>query len=334
MIALKNQLPSLLSSTANVAKRATEIAADLGIREIESTLRATLANPAAEGPERAASLVALGRVGIDSLDQLVEPLLNDNSAEVRAAARHQLADYDVAGALKILARPTTLPTRVERQQAMLTLSTIQSPHVDNILLDAINRLYFPDQVPADMRLDIQQAASSRKSEQVQAALKFYRESRRGPLGALIDCLEGGNAERGREIFLYRTEVSCVRCHKVQGQGGAVGPELDGIGATKELKYLLESVLLPNSAIAKGFQSVALVDLDGRVLTGVVRAEDDRQIELISSEGRRTIIPKDQIEVRKEAKSPMPEDLIKRLSPTDIRDLVAFLASLKKLPTEH
>jgi quinoprotein glucose dehydrogenase len=331
--AVRSQLPALLDSNQKIVAEALDLAASLGIREVESALRQSLATLETPADQRARALAALGRIGAEQLDKLVQPLLSDESPRLRAAAHQQLASYDAAAALKLLARPTRLPTRVERQQAMSTLAGMASPSVDNIMLDAINRLYFPEQVPADMRLDIQLAASSRKSQQVQSALKFYRQSRRGPLGAMIDCLEGGDIERGREIFLYRTEVSCVRCHKAAGRGGDVGPPLDRIGADKDLKYLLEAVLLPNAAIAKGFQSVSLIDHDGRVLSGVVRSENDTTIELISAEGRRLTIPKDQVDVRKEAKSPMPEDLAKRLSTSDIRDLVAFLASLKAAPQQ-
>jgi len=331
--AVRSQLPALLDSNQKIVAEALDLAASLGIREVESALRQSLATLETPADQRARALAALGRIGAEQLDKLVQPLLSDESPRLRAAAHQQLASYDAAAALKLLARPTRLPTRVERQQAMSTLAGMASPSVDNIMLDAINRLYFPEQVPADMRLDIQLAASSRKSPQVQSALKFYRQSRRGPLGAMIDCLEGGDIERGREIFLYRTEVSCVRCHKAAGRGGDVGPPLDRIGADKDLKYLLEAVLLPNAAIAKGFQSVSLIDHDGRVLSGVVRSENDTTIELISAEGRRLTIPKDQVDVRKEAKSPMPEDLAKRLSTSDIRDLVAFLASLKAAPQQ-
>ena len=60
----------------------------------------------------------------------------------------------------------------------------------------------------------------------------------------------------------------MRCHKIAGRGGDVGPDLSKIGGEKTRAYLLESIVLPNKAIAKNFESVEVV---GQLL-GVGHAE--------------------------------------------------------------
>ena len=96
-------------------------------------------------------------------------------------------------------------------------------------------------------------------------------------------LVGGDAEAGRRIFQSKAEVSCLRCHKIQGVGGEVGPDLSGIGQA-ERDYLLESIVAPNKQIAKGFDTLVLTLNNGKTLTGVLESEDSREVRLMTAEG--------------------------------------------------
>ena len=122
----------------------------------------------------------------------------------------------------------------------------------------------------------------------------------------------------------RSEVSGVRCHKYEGRRGDVGPILDKLGGEKDRKYLLEAIVKPNAAIAKNFESLTVVDLNGLITTGVVKANNDEFVELLTAEGKLIRITQEDIDFQKQSKSPMPEDLIKHLSLDDVRDLVEFL----------
>jgi putative membrane-bound dehydrogenase-like protein len=61
-----------------------------------------------------------------------------------------------------------------------------------------------------------------------------------------------DAVRGENIFLKHQTAACNRCHQVGGEGGVIGPALDGIGSRKEKDYLLESLLEPGATIAEGY----------------------------------------------------------------------------------
>ena len=104
------------------------------------------------------------------------------------------------------------------------------------------------------------------------------------LAAYREALVGGDAEAGRRIFFERSEVSCVRCHKVGGVGGEVGPDLTGIGAKQKRDYLLESIVYPSKQIAKGYETVELVLTTGQVRSGILKGEDDRVVRLMTAEG--------------------------------------------------
>src|SRR5262249_42871765 len=144
------------------------------------------------------------------------------------------------------------------------------------------------------------------------------------LSAYREALSGGDAERGRNIFFNKTEVSCLRCHTVQGQGGAVGPDLTGIGTKQKREYLLEAIVDPNRQIAKGFESVIISLKNGKLVSGILKSEDDKEVRLMTPEGQTVLVPKDQIDERQAGKSPMPEDVSKYLSKRELRDLVEFL----------
>ena len=90
------------------------------------------------------------------------------------------------------------------------------------------------QVPAEVQLDLLDAAEKRQDEAVTAKLKQYESSLdpKNPLSPYLACESGGNAENGRHIFRERADVSCIRCHTAQGEGGVVGPKLDGVGTRR------------------------------------------------------------------------------------------------------
>jgi quinoprotein glucose dehydrogenase len=153
-------------------------------------------------------------------------------------------------------------------------------------------------------------------------------SKKDHLANYRESLAGGNAEAGRAIFLDKIEVACQRCHKFQGEGGEVGPDLTGIGSKQNREYLLESIVDPSKQIAKGFETVVLALKDGTSVSGVFKEENGTSIKLITPEGQFIHVAKKDIEARESGKSAMPEDIIKHLSKRELRDLVEFLAGLK------
>jgi quinoprotein glucose dehydrogenase len=188
-------------------------------------------------------------------------------------------------------------------------------------------------IAPEIALDLLEAAQQRKSSEIISKLKALESSRSktDPLAKWRETLVGGDAERGKNIFLNKAEVTCVKCHKLNGTGGDVGPELAGIGAKQTREYLLESIVLPDAKIAKGYDSVILELTNGKTVTGVLKSEDDKEVKIMTAEGVSLTIAKNKIEERRRGKSPMPEDLAQKLTKRELRDLMEFLAELK---TEH
>ena len=187
------------------------------------------------------------------------------------------------------------------------------------------------QVPPEAQLDLLDAAAKHSAADLKDKLAKFEAARPKDdhLAKYRESLVGGDAENGRRIFFNKQDAQCLKCHKVSGVGGEVGPELKGIGSRQNREYLLESIVDPNKQIAKGYETVVITTKKGKVVTGILKSEDAAEVKLMTPEGNLVVISKDQIDERRSGKSAMPEDLLKYLSKAEIRDLVEFLAGLKE-----
>lgn len=120
---------------------------------------------------------------------------------------------------------------------------------------------------------------------------------------------------------------------MDGQGGDVGPQLSGIAATRDSRSLLESIVAPSAVIAKGFETVVILTADGVVVSGIVREETDDVVSLMTPAGVLVTIPVADIDERATGLSGMPADLGTTLTRREIRDLVAYLATLTAPPSD-
>ena len=138
----------------------------------------------------------------------------------------------------------------------------------------------------------------------------------------------GNAAHGAEI--YRGKGGCANCHAINGDGGVAGPALAGIGGRRSAVYLKESLLTPESALPDGYMLVTASPKNGASVTGTRVNEDSFSIQILDASGRvHSFWKSDVTELNKQrGKSPMPSYKA-ALSPDELTDLVAFLASLKE-----
>ena len=95
--------------------------------------------------------------------------------------------------------------------------------------------------------------------------------------------------------------------------------------------MLANVLDPSALIGKDYLAHTLATTDGRILTGIIRAEDQDTITLVTANETITL-PKSEVDQRRQSEqSMMPEDLWNTLSEQEIRSLVAYLASPAQVP---
>lgn len=134
-----------------------------------------------------------------------------------------------------------------------------------------------------------------------------------------DRLAAADKSRGRALFVK----SCATCHRLFGAGGEIGPDLTGANR-KNLDYLLSNVVDPSAVVSKDFLMSVLALADGRVVNGIVVAENESAVVVQTAQGRQTLA-RDEIEERAASKlSLMPDGLLQPLSDADIADLAAYL----------
>ena len=148
------------------------------------------------------------------------------------------------------------------------------------------------------------------------------------LESLKPLLTQGHIEEGRKIF-FGKKAACSGCHAVEDQGGKVGPDLTRIGAIRTGTDLLEAIALPSASFARGYRSYLVVTDSGRIYTGVISRESTDTVYLRTADLSEVRIARDEIEVMKESPtSIMPKGLEQRLTPQEIRDLLAYLQNRK------
>lgn len=139
----------------------------------------------------------------------------------------------------------------------------------------------------------------------------------------------GDAARGEALF-RRGDLACQKCHAIAGAGGKVGPDLISIGATAQVDYLVESILLPNKAVKENYHAQSVATLDGHVINGIVVRQTDSQLVLRNGDDLEVAVPLDQIEERAQAASLMPSGLVDSITRPELVDLVRFLSELGKV----
>jgi putative heme-binding domain-containing protein len=116
---------------------------------------------------------------------------------------------------------------------------------------------------------------------------------------------------------------CFVCHKLNGEGADVGPDLTGVGRSS-LDALLANVIDPNQVIGKGYENVEVTTKDGRTLSGRLVEDTDTRVKLLSIGPKEDLIAKSDVaSMRVSEMSVMPEGL-EQMPDADFRNLIQFI----------
>ncbi|MEX0669385.1 MAG: family 16 glycoside hydrolase [Pirellulales bacterium] len=137
----------------------------------------------------------------------------------------------------------------------------------------------------------------------------------------------GDPEKGKQLFATR----CLTCHQQGGQGGKIGPALDGLGLTG-VEAILRNVLTPNAAMEGGYRNFRVVTRDGRVVQGLLVSRDGDAIVLRQpNTADIRVASRDVSQADFTSVSVMPEGLLESLPPEEVSHLFAHLRSLTVQP---
>jgi putative membrane-bound dehydrogenase-like protein len=148
------------------------------------------------------------------------------------------------------------------------------------------------------------------------------------LDELESLTKGGDVELGRNVF-FGPKATCAACHAVGGKGGNIGPDLTKIGAIRSGRDLLESLVFPNASFARGFEPYVVETKAGQTHTGIIVRETGDAVVLVNADRNEIRLLRAEIEgIAPGRVSIMPQGLDAQLSRLELRDLMAYLQSLR------
>ena len=136
----------------------------------------------------------------------------------------------------------------------------------------------------------------------------------------------GDAVHGQTIF--EEKGNCTNCHRVNGKGSRVAPDLSDIGAIRSPDALRRSLMDPTGSMLPLNRYVRAVTRDGKVITGRRLNEDTYTVQLIDTEERLVSLIKSDLREYAVLKTSAMPPYTEKLTSGELDDVVAYLRTLK------
>jgi putative heme-binding domain-containing protein len=308
------QLPRLDDALIGLAAREDE-PAELRLEALRAVIL--------RRPRLRASLfgLLLGR-----LDRRQDPL--DRLAAAEILGRSQLDDAQLARLIKVVRGDVLVSPAVLLPALQRSVTRETAPALLDYLAEALSQGWRPGEADLDKTLAALPFQARSGAGAIRNLWRDGARRQRSRLEQLDPLLVGGDPGRGREVF-YGKKANCAACHRADFGGGQIGPDLTRIGAVRAGRDLLESIVFPSSTIAQGFDSYAVVTREGQVVNGVISRQTADTLVLRDSSGAEIRLRRDAVEeLARTPVSLMPDRLDEALTPAELRDLMAYLQSLK------
>ena len=322
---------TLTASNATAQAQARQLNVIFGDGQALDEIRKIALDDNALMEQRRAALLALIEAKDGQLKQVCEKLIYIKGVNMEAIQGLTQFDHDGV-AKRIIDRYTQLYPH-ERPQAIMAL--VSRPRFAAELLQAVEAGKIPkaDFGPAaarqvrafkDAKLDAGLSrvwGETRETSADKLQLVAELKARHTP-----ESLAKADLGNGRALY----SAVCGQCHKLYGEGGALGPDLTGSGR-HDVNYLFENIVDPSAVVDAAYYLNSITLKDGRVLSGIVGAQSERTLTL-RSVGQETVIDKQDITARQTIPiSLMPEGLLQAFTAEQQRDLLAYLMGNSQVP---
>ena len=132
----------------------------------------------------------------------------------------------------------------------------------------------------------------------------------------------GDRARGKEIYLQR----CSSCHRLEGQGFALGPDLVTVKSSGKEK-MLSNILDPNREVAPQYIAFDIETKDGESLIGLIGNETTSTMTVLQAFGKKDVVRRSTLQsMRSLGQSLMPEGLEQGLTPQDFANLLEYIST--------
>ncbi len=322
-------LPALLHDPeADVRKAVLLLARDVRTAQAKDALLATVRSEERSTEERGLALLALrGYDGVDLVPLVREIFPKTNDPSLRLELLRTLASRDFPAAAVLAEALLDSKNGDLRHEAIAMLGS--KPETALI----VARRFLDGKLPAEDLSRVIDAVRIHNSVDLRATLQALL-TRTLVSPAEVQRLRQfvarwGNTERGRMLYLDPKKGNCATCHRLEGVGGNVGPDLTRVWETLSFDKRVESILEPSKEIKEGFGSFKVATVNGRVLTGLLLSDTPEAVTLKDAEGHEVRILAKEIEEKGPEKiSLMPTGVVGHLSYNELADLLAFLGDRK------
>jgi quinoprotein glucose dehydrogenase len=326
----KTLLSLLRNTDGSVRFSATLAASKLQISSASPILMDLLKKDAR--PEvRKEAIKALATLQYKDIGQAIKLALSDKDKTVRIAGIDLLEKSTISPDLKVSLLADVINTRSteEKQAALLTVGKMPLSQSRKVLDAQLDKMAKGKLAP-DVFIELSEAIDSAHDEGLMARFKTISTglSPDELTAAYAGSLYGGDPDRGRAIFYEGEGSQCIRCHVYNDIGGNAGPRLNGVASRLSREQLMEALIKPNARLAPGYGMITVETSDGKIIAGILEEETNSSLKMRSGDDAPMIIKKEQINKRTNGNSGMPE-MRYLLNKKEIRDVVAFLATLKE-----
>jgi putative membrane-bound dehydrogenase-like protein len=301
------------------------------LKEFAPRLRATASDGDAIEGERVAAILALGRLHDDSIAPLASGIVQQaegktRGGEVAMAALDALWMVTKTEELTRILMLEKMPSDIRRRALQFLTSNVSGVE-QTLQLRATNS--FTEELESELRFLLHNHSDSRVRAIAIRELPLGTASA-GKIHNYASLMAlSGDAQRGRDIFVNSTSALCARCHRIDGGGALVGPDLSTIGTKYGPQEMLYHIQNPSGAINYNYTAQIFLLEDGSALSGLVLKRDGGVITLGLANGTQTQIQEADVEEEKlMTNSIMPEGLLAALTDQQVADLLEFLATLR------
>jgi putative heme-binding domain-containing protein len=294
-------------------------------------LKKLIADTATPAAERVRAIEALSEKRVPDLAPLLHAQLDDKAT--RRAALRGLAAYSHPDTPKKVLAVYAQLTADEKQDAVAALAARKESAL--ALLDAIDSKAVPRaDVTAFAARQMFALNDAKLTGRLKAVWGEVRETAADKQKAIAKykaqlspaSLATANLANGRAVFAR----NCAQCHKLFGEGGAVGPDLTGSNRS-DLDYLLSNLVDPSAEVGRDFRMSVVRTADARVITGIVVERTAARLVVQTATDKQIIAAEDVESVKESALSIMPEGQLDKLSRDEVRDLIGYLAGKAQVP---
>ena len=333
--ALTAKLDALLALTdAGLKTTAVKIVIAHSLKAKPEQISGIVADKAADAALRAEALRLMS--GADRSNAawktaLDSALADASPAPLREAAREFLLPDQPDRLVSVAESVLKSGRPAERQQVIALLARTANAGADSIL-DRLGKSLIAGETPPALQLDVLEALQSRTPANP-ALAKLAEQYTTAPQGATHrELLDGGSSSAGREIVQNNLGANCLACHAITKEGSTVGPNLETIGTQRDPAYLLDSLVNPSAAIAPGFGLATFSLRDKTDISGTIVAEAPDVLTIRLPDGSERKLKRSEIAAQTPPVSVMPP-MMGILKPREIRDVVAYLSSLRGKPVK-